>query len=164
MPNPIQKSDRNELHRESDRRLLEQALAGLNETDRTHVLEWAALTGVEPDDPIYPTNLLVARSLVTIAPLPTCLEQFRDDLKGFKATAYEMRLTADRVSNLLREKTFSQSPSGIPINSVIWYCLCSFMAGVVVTAFLALVMAIARSPLPPTSQVLPLPAANQLAS
>jgi hypothetical protein len=150
---PLRKSDRNELQGESDRSLISQLLDGASDSDREKILELVALTGVEPGDPIFPHSIQVARSLVTLAPIPACLEQFQGDLKDFKATAYDMRLAADRVSNLLREKTFSQPQNGMAVDSVLLYCFYSFAAGVVVTLFLALVMPLAKNPLPPNSNL-----------
>lgn len=151
MHHPTRKSDRHELQVEGDRRLIDQALTGLNESDRKKVLEFVSLTGVEPDDPMFPHTIQVARSLVTLAPLPACFEQFQDDLKGFKATAYEMRLTADRVTNLLRKRTFQSPENGLSLDRVLGYCFCAFLSGVLVTAFFPLLISLTKHSLPSVS-------------
>lgn len=134
-------------------RLIDFVLDEPSDEERSKILEIVARAGVEPDDPMFLPLTVVSQCQRAVKSLPTQLKQFHDDLEGFKATAYEIRLASDRITNLLRERVFPSTHRGsISLNQIVQYCFCSFIAGAVLTAcitFIALIMT--RSSLPPVS-------------
>ncbi|NJO76007.1 MAG: hypothetical protein HC833_20985 [Leptolyngbyaceae cyanobacterium RM1_406_9] len=143
-----------EPERHRDRYLIDLVLEGQSDEQKTKILQIIQHTGVEPDDPMFLSLLVVTQCQIAVTPLPEQFERFQQDLGDFKATAYDLRLAADRVANLLRERT-SQGPKNfISLGVFLRYCLGSFLAGAFVATLVALVILMASNQpftLPPVS-------------
>jgi hypothetical protein len=143
-----------EQERNRDRYLIDLVLEEQSEEQKSKILQIIQRTGVEPDDPMFLSLLVVTQCQIAVTPLPEQFERFQQDLSDFKATAYDLRLASDRVANLLRERASQGSKNFISLGVFLRYCLGSFLAGAFVATLVALVILMASNQpftLPPVS-------------
>jgi hypothetical protein len=125
---PLKKTNR-EQGLEINERYWDKYFAHLDEATKARIIALLKELNLSPKDPVWPILFSLTECRFSIAVLPELRNELVQNMTDFKASVYDVRREADRLSHLLQRKLGGIQQ--LPLSRAMWACGVAAFIGMV---------------------------------